>query len=110
MPLRETAFQADTFLALAAAGFLAAFFYDLAGPALRSGSFWAHLAADLPLCAVTAGLCFLALAATGQTAPRLYMPFSFAAGAALYRLGPRRAAAGAIKMLTANRKKPKHSE
>ena len=39
MPLRETAFQADTFLALAAAGFLAAFFYDLAGPSLRSGSF-----------------------------------------------------------------------
>ena len=87
MPLRETAYQGYTFLALVYAGILSALLFDLlrpfgASPPLR-------VCADALACMISALLCFAALAITDCGELRLYMLFALLTGAALYRAGVR---------------------
>ena len=110
MPLRETAGQGRTFLSLIYAGMAIALLYDLATPALNSRSFFAHLIADLLLCAAGAALCLAALHITGCGQLRLYMPLPLILGAAIYRLGLRALFSLPIKILRQNRSLPNRSE
>ena len=110
MPLRETAYQGYTFLALAYAGMAAALLYDLASPALNSRRWPARLAAEIALCALAAAMCLAALLYTGCGSLRLYMLLALAAGAAVYRLGVRRIFIFLIKRIQKNRRKAKRSE
>ncbi|MBQ9198374.1 MAG: hypothetical protein IJ157_14230 [Clostridia bacterium] len=110
MPLRETAFQGYTFLALLYAGAAIGFFYDLALPALNSASWLAHLLADLLLCASGAALVLAALFYTDCGSLRLYMAVALLCGALIYRLGIRRLFAAVIKLLRRNRNSAGNSE
>ena len=100
-PLRETAGQGDTLLALVYAGLTAAMLCDML--ARRCGAI-IHFGMQLLLCACGAFLCFLALERTGCGALRPYMLLSFGAGCLLWRLGVRGAICAVIKLLRRNRK------
>ncbi len=108
--MRETAFQAYTFLAFCYVGALSALLYDLLLPCLRVGKGIFHMLLDLFLCAATAFGCFLALAVTRCGELRGYMLLSLVLGAAVYRMGVRRIFAGVIKFFHRNRKKAKDGE
>ncbi|MBQ7455771.1 MAG: hypothetical protein IJS53_04945 [Clostridia bacterium] len=110
MPLRETAFQGYTFLALAYAGLAAGLLCDLASPLLGSPRLLLRLSGDLLACAALTVLCFLALAGTRETGLRLYMPLGMLTGVLLYRLGLRRLLAFCAKMIRKKRKSPPRSE
>ncbi|MBQ9299010.1 MAG: hypothetical protein IJ214_00715 [Clostridia bacterium] len=110
MPLRETAFQGYTFLALIYAGAVIAFLYDLALPALNSPSWPAHVLADLLLCAAAASVVLAALFLTGCGSLRLYMALALLCGALIYRLGIRRFFSTVINLLRRNRNSARHSE
>lgn len=110
MPMRETAFQAYTFLAFCYVGIMSALLYDVLLPGLRAGQGIFHIVLDLFLCAATAFGCFLALAVTRCGELRAYMLLALFLGAALYRLGLRRLAAGMINFFRRERRKPKNSE
>ena len=110
MPLRETAYQGYTFLALIYAGMAAGLLYDLASPALNSRRWPLRLAAEIALCAAVATLCLAALLYTGCGSLRPYMLLALAAGAAVYRLGVRRVFIFLINALRKNRSSRKRSE
>ena len=110
MPLRETAFQGYTFLALAYAGSGCALLFDLMSPLLNSRLAALRVIADLLLCAASSLLILLTLSLTGAGSLRLYMAAAFAAGAAVYRLGVRRVIAAVINLLRKNRNSRKESE
>ncbi|MBQ9197197.1 MAG: hypothetical protein IJ157_08130 [Clostridia bacterium] len=110
MPLRETAFQGYTFLALVYAGMLLAPLYDLALPLLNSKSWFAHLLAALALCMISSGLTLAALTLTGCSSLRFYMLPAMLTGAMIYRLGLRRLLTAPINLLRRNRNLRKGSE
>lgn len=110
MPLRETAFQGYTLLALIYAGLAAAALYDLLSPLLNSRRWYVRLPGDLALSAAIALLALTALALTGCDSLRLYMPLAMAFGAAIYRLGVRRLLAALINLFRKNRSCGKEGE
>lgn len=109
MPLRETAFQGYTFLALLYAGALSALLFDVLSPLSRLNAAF-RVMMDLFLCTGAAFLCFLALEATHCDALRLYMPLSFLLGGIIYHLGIRRLLQFVIKLIRPDRKKDNHGE
>ena len=103
-PLRETAGQGDTLLALVYAGLAAAMLCDMLMPLARRCGAVIRFGMQLLLCACGAFFCFLALERTGCGTLRPYMLLSFGAGCLLWRLGVRKAVCSAIKLLRRNRK------
>lgn len=110
MPLWETGFQSYTLLALLYAGFAAAFLFDLLFPLLNHASLPLRLFGETLFAAALAVLAAASLALTGCGAPRLYMPFAMAAGAAVYRLGLHRVWTGLINIFHKNRSLRKERE
>ena len=104
MPLRETAFQGYTFLALMYVGFLSAFLYDLSAPGMNSRSWLVRAGVDILLCTATTLMSFAALTLTGCGTLRLYMALALLAGALIYRFGFRALGKGFINLFRRNRK------
>ena len=103
MPLRETAYQGYTFLALIYVGALGMLMGDLLSPVLSARSWPLRLLGSLLLCAVIATMSFFALWRTHCAQIRLYTLLGLIVGGAVYRLGLRSALMALIKFLTKNR-------
>ena len=110
MPLRETAYQGYTFLALVYVGAAIGFLYDLARPALNSRFWTARILADLLLCAASAAMALAALYWTGCGKLRLYMALALACGALVYHFGIRRIFVFVMNLFRGNRNSAAGSE
>lgn len=110
MPLRETAYQGYTFLALMDAGALSLLLFDLLSPALNARFWLLRLLSHMLLCAAAACLCFAALALTQCGQIRGYMLLALLLGGVVYRLGLSRLIRALIKLLRRDRSLPKRRE
>lgn len=89
MTFFETAGQAAIFLMLLYAGAAAGITYDLLSPLRRRAPRPLAMLLDGVWCALTAALCFFALALGGEGKLRLYALLGLCCGAGIYSLGVR---------------------
>lgn len=87
MRVFQTDFQLQTFLYILYTGFFACAAHGLLSPLFDSRSFIFTLLIDLFLTALTAFFLFLSIFYSGSCELRLYMPFAFTLGGAVYHRG-----------------------
>lgn len=109
MPMRETTYQAYTFLVFLYAGVVCAVAYDVISPVTRVLSAL-HALASVLYFAISVFIFEVAFYITNCNQLRLYMPIAFLCGAILYQAGIRSAFVHLIKFLRTDRKKADDGE